>query len=178
MKKNRQEKLKRQAKEMNVEKNCLRSRECYPRLDQSFLKLSNPNLSSLGDVEYLEAVLSHYAGAMFPLSDEPPKIDIHACDIEDDSMLHYACRGGDLRAVRLLVEAGADINVLGDMDQTPLHCAAAYRFLDIVKFLISKGAVQRKDAFGYTPLEWAQQMGYSDIAEVLRDNENINEDFV
>jgi uncharacterized protein len=141
----------------------------FPRLGQVVLNMENPDASALSDPAYLEFVLAQVAAAMFPLAGEPPKIDIHTCDSEDNSVLHYACTWGDIRAVRLLVGAGASVNKLGDMDQTPLHCAVSSRFLDIIEFLLNHGATQdQKDAFGYTPLEWAKQMEYSDVISILQ----------
>lgn len=40
--------------------------------------------------------------------------------------LHAAAEEGDLRAARMLVEAGADVNARMDDGKTPLHCAAGY----------------------------------------------------
>ncbi len=138
-----------------------------PRLES--LPMSNPRAPQSDDAAYLDDFLLQVSEAMFPLLDTPPKIDIHTRDAEDESVLHYACTWGNLRAVRLLVEAGANIDALQEMDKTPLHYAAAYQFLDIVEYLVGKGAdPSRKDAFGYTPLEWAIQMGASDIENALR----------
>lgn len=140
----------------------------FPRVGQMFLSAENPDAASLTDEAYLRFVLTQIAAAMYPLAEQPPDIGIHGCDSEGSSALHYACTWGDLRAVRLLVEAGADVNKLGDMDETPLHSAVGSRFLDIVEFLLARGATQdQKDAFGYTPLEWAKQMEYSDVVGVL-----------
>ena len=54
--------------------------------------------------------------------------------------LHEACEHGYEEIVRLLVEAGADLNDRGG-DQcggmTPLHDAAQWGFIGIVKFLVS-----------------------------------------
>ncbi len=141
----------------------------FPRLSQIFLNMENPDAKALSDPAYLEFVLTNAAAAMFPLAEEPPRIDIHVCDSEDNSVLHYACRWGDLRAVRLLVESGAKVNKLGDMDTSPIHCAVSSRFVDIVEFLLAHGATQdQQDAFGYTPLEWAKQMEFSDVISALQ----------
>lgn len=169
MKNYRRKELKQQVKKRMAENDYLMNNGGYPRLGQMFLHMNNPNASALNDADYLEFVLSQAADAMFPDSDQPPKIGVDTRDSEGDSLLHYASTWGDLRAVRLLVETGADINVLGDMDKTPLHVAVEGRFLDIVEFLLTRGATQdERDAFGYTPLEWAQQMEYADVVAVLQ----------
>ncbi len=105
------------------------------------------------DSDFLKAFITHVSGALFPLEDNKI-MDIRERGPEGDTLLHEACRMGSLRAVRLLIEAGIDINSLGDMDQTPLHCAVSGRFLDIIDLLLSKRASPHlKDGFGYSPLE-------------------------
>lgn len=59
---------------------------------------------------------------------------------EGDNCLHIAAIRGDLRAVKLLVELGLNINGRGDMGNTPLHYARKSGQYNAVKFLISKGA--------------------------------------
>ena len=122
----------------------------------------------LSDPDYLSAFLSKTADSMFYDLNPAPRIDVNARDYESNTVLDYACLWGDLRAVQLLVDAGTDIDAAGDMDVTPLHSAVRGRFLDIVEFLLLHGARQTKDAFGYTPLEWAMQMDYKEIVCVLQ----------
>jgi len=43
-----------------------------------------------------------------------------------DTALHHACRNGDLEVVRVLVEAGADVNCLSDERHFPLYFAAGH----------------------------------------------------
>lgn len=62
---------------------------------------------------------------------------------EGDSCLHYAVLRGDFRAVKLLVDAGLDVNLRGDLGSTPLHYArmtSHQNIKDIEDFLISHGA--------------------------------------
>jgi len=120
------------------------------------------------DPEYLKAVKHSAAHALFPLK-ESPTMELNGRGPEGDSMLHVACAWGDLRAVRLLIEAGCDIESRDEMEVTPLSRAVNGRFVDIVEFLVSHGAnSDTKSAFGYSPREWALQMGYSEIVEALQ----------
>lgn len=121
----------------------------------------------LDDHDYLFVFLYQAASSMFYDLDSAPQIDVNARDYESNSALDYACIWGDLRAVRLLVSAGADINALGDMDVTPLHRAASGNFPEIVEFLLQNGAKQAKNAFGLTPLECAIQKDNPDILRLL-----------
>jgi ankyrin repeat protein len=59
---------------------------------------------------------------------------------EGDSCLHMAAGRGDLQGVMLLVEAGLDVNRLGDLSNTPLHYARKGGHQAVVEFLISHGA--------------------------------------
>jgi ankyrin repeat protein len=44
-------------------------------------------------------------------------------DSNGDALLHLAARRGDKRTVELLLRAGIDVNVAGDMGNTALHYA-------------------------------------------------------
>ncbi|WP_310446765.1 ankyrin repeat domain-containing protein [Thiobacillus sp.] len=59
---------------------------------------------------------------------------------EGDSCLHIAAARGDLHSVKLLVEAGLDINQRGDMGNTPLHYATKKGHKNVVIFLLDRGA--------------------------------------
>ena len=54
--------------------------------------------------------------------------------------LHYATRRGNAKAVSLLIEYKADVNVTDGLDWTPLHNAAQEGNLEIVKMLVKAGA--------------------------------------
>lgn len=53
--------------------------------------------------------------------------------------LHHITHFGDLEAVRLLVDAGANVNASASNRQ-PLLTAAAWHHLDIVRLLLQRGA--------------------------------------
>jgi ankyrin repeat protein len=60
---------------------------------------------------------------------------------EGDSCLHIAAIRGDLRAVRLLLAAGLDPNLHGDLGNTPLHYARRLGNRDVVDLLTESGAL-------------------------------------
>jgi ankyrin repeat protein len=59
---------------------------------------------------------------------------------EEDNCLHMAAIRGNEEAVRLLLDAGLDINSIGDMGNTPLHYAFNFKHLGVVRLLITRGA--------------------------------------
>lgn len=59
---------------------------------------------------------------------------------EGDTCLHIAALRGDLRSVQLLLEAGLDVNDLGDMGNTPLHYARKRGHEEVVQLLLRQGA--------------------------------------
>jgi ankyrin repeat protein len=87
-------------------------------------------------------------------SDDPTeKIDPLTYRAPDgDTCLHIAAHRGNLRAVELLIKAGLDINLQGDMGYTPLHYA---RTPEIVAFLLASGAsTNLENEFGQAPIGW------------------------
>lgn len=69
--------------------------------------------------------------------------------------LLYAARDGQLETARLLVAAGADVNLADANDITPLITAIVNNRIDVARFLIESGAdIQKADWYGRTPL-WA-----------------------
>jgi ankyrin repeat protein len=50
-------------------------------------------------------------------------VDVNAVDTRGDTALHYAVRRGFESVIELLAEAGADLNIANDRDETPLSLA-------------------------------------------------------
>jgi len=59
-----------------------------------------------------------------------------------DNPLHYAVIGGNLRAVQLLIEAGADVNSPGEYGEKPLQLANDFKRTEIALALADAGAKQ------------------------------------
>jgi ankyrin len=69
--------------------------------------------------------------------------------------LLYASRDGRMETVRMLLEAGADINMRDANDITPLIAAITNNHPDVARALIERGAdIKAVDWYGRTPL-WA-----------------------
>lgn len=60
----------------------------------------------------------------------------------------------------LLIEAGADVNAVGDMSETPLHVAVSQENIKVVEALLKSGAnPTAKSEFGKSPKEIAVELG-------------------
>jgi hypothetical protein len=77
--------------------------------------------------------------------------------------------GGDSCIARLLLNAGADANTLGEDGYTPLIEAVRAQKPAIVKALLEAGAdVKAKDRWGETALSIAQRNNYAEIVRLLK----------
>jgi ankyrin repeat protein len=84
----------------------------------------------------------------------------------------YACMQGHIEAAKLLLQKGAQINVIpGGFDYagTGLHYAALNGHRPMVEFLIERGAdIHIKDTkVGATPAGWADHGGHAEIRDHL-----------
>jgi ankyrin repeat protein len=95
------------------------------------------------------------------------------------SPLHHAATNGKRDLAELLINSGADVNAkltgglastLGSLrGATPLHGAAQNARPEIVELLIDSGVdLNAKDSQGRTPLQYATEMGYGELVELLR----------
>jgi uncharacterized protein len=88
--------------------------------------------------------------------------------------LHLAAFFGQEDAVRLLLERGADANVVArheSLKVTPLHSAAAGGHSSVVGLLLEAGAdANARQEGGFTPLHSAAQNGDRESAEALLDH--------
>lgn len=74
---------------------------------------------------------------------------------------------GELEFVKKIVEYGADVNEKSN-GMTPLMVAARYSQVEIVKFLLSKGANPKtRSENGFTALKWAEASGNQEIVALL-----------
>ena len=84
----------------------------------------------------------------------------------------YACMHGHVAAAKLLLDKGAEINVVpGGFDYagTGLHYAALNGQRSMIEFLLERGADRNvKDTkIGSTAVGWAEHGGYSELRELL-----------
>ena len=80
-------------------------------------------------------------------------------------MAHNAARRNDIRA---LLEGGVDLNARDRIGATPLHWAASYGHIKIVRFLLDHHAdANAPNNEGYTPLHEAALEGHPEVAALL-----------
>lgn len=99
--------------------------------------------------------------------------DVNARNVMDRTPLHEACIKNRPAIVRMLLDAGARVDIAGlpsahDWDLLQAACADGYT--DIARLLLSHGAkVEVPDAAGRRPLHLACENGYPDITQMLLD---------
>jgi len=92
------------------------------------------------------------------------------------SALHESTIMGDFESTKLLVEAGADINLTSKDGSTPLTSAIMREHIDIIKYLLDQPNIDilTPTMFGFTPLISAASKAQSDIVKLLlRDKDLI-----
>lgn len=88
-------------------------------------------------------------------------ISVNARDTWGTTPLHEAAGGdgGNIAAVRTLLELGAEPDPIDGSGKTPLHMAAFRGDLDCIKALLAHGVDPRRtDAKGRTPVDYAASM--------------------
>jgi ankyrin repeat protein len=87
---------------------------------------------------------------------------------ETASPLSIAICKGDVNIVKKFIEYGADVNEKSN-GMTPLMVAARYNKTEIIKLLLSKGAVlSAKDEKGFTALKYAELSNAHEAIELLK----------
>lgn len=92
-------------------------------------------------------------------------------DLKNDigySPLALAVKNGHKSLVKLLIQAGADVDSVNNARQTVLFIACWANKIDMVKILVREGAdLNKTDKRGWTPLMMAAHQGYEPIVRLL-----------
>ena len=93
-------------------------------------------------------------------------------DLDAIAELHAAVESGDFKAIQKCLDAGAPIDgVLGKTSYRVLHKAAKEGSIEMVKFLVERGAmVNPRAEYGWTPLDMAIKKNRKKVVELLRSN--------
>lgn len=93
---------------------------------------------------------------------------VNHANIEGDRPLHLASYYGKEDIVRLLLAAGADLDVLDGEGWSSLHRAAYQGRSDTVRLLLERGAiVETRSEDGYTPLFSSSYFGHLAVVRML-----------
>ena len=101
---------------------------------------------------------------------------INQCDNDGNTPLHIAAHHGNIDAIQILLENGAQevinaINIFGD---TPLHKAAEAGSEDIIRLLFENGADINCPTFGRTSLHSAAQYGNANIISIFLEHGGLD----
>ena len=100
------------------------------------------------EVQELQAKYSYLTN--YQAEDPDAPIDpLTYFDSNGDALLHIAARRGDLRTVEVLLSAGIDVNLLGDMGNTALHYAQTEEMVNLL--LAHDASTEVCNEFGKTP---------------------------
>jgi len=92
---------------------------------------------------------------------------INRVDDYDRNALLIALEMGQPELARLLIEAGADVNIKSKMYMTPLRVSTQAGDLQMVKLLLAKGASPDTPEDEMPPVAYAIVDGYDEIAQAL-----------
>lgn len=82
--------------------------------------------------------------------------------------LHTAVSSGFQGIAKMLIEGGAEVNVVQASGITPLHLAAQRGDIELIVLLLEYGAsVEVENEAGQTPADLARERGHEEIAEIL-----------
>uniref|UniRef100_A0A7S0TU17 Ankyrin repeat protein n=2 Tax=Hemiselmis andersenii TaxID=464988 RepID=A0A7S0TU17_HEMAN len=114
-----------------------------------------------GDVDRVKELLSGKFG----------KVDVHACDALGNTGLHLAAFNGHLEVMTLLIQGGADPNVVNGEKDTALYMAVLSNDIECVK-CIAECDVEFNctNIEGFTPLHYAAGEGNLQIVRYLVEN--------
>ena len=110
-------------------------------------------------------------------------VNLHCVDPDDvlRTPLHVAAKNGEIGCMIALLNAGADIESLNALDQTPLSDAIGYKgsSLPAISLLILRGAnLDAADRDGYVPLNWAVMKGdLSTVEKLIKEGAQVQVEY-
>lgn len=96
--------------------------------------------------------------------------DVNARSLSGDTPLHFAAMGGWIDGVKALVAAGAAVNPIGTLQQTPLDMASAYPHITEWRPQLPQSGTQK------TPEELATRAAMEDYLQSVGGRWNARND--
>ena len=129
------------------------------------------NLFDQTDTEYALQVID-----MDKLRDATQKIKLNSTRSQE--IINHA-KKGDMTSVRILINAGINVNSKDEFGNTPLHMASYHGHTEIIKMLLgAKAELNSQTKEGNTPLHMALYKGHIEVVKILleagSDIDNVN----
>lgn len=116
---------------------------------------------------HLAAFFGHPELARYLLDREAP-VDARSTNAMKNTALHAAAAGAKIELVKLLLEAGANVNATQEGGWTALHAAAQSGNREMVELLVAAGAdLKLRAANNQAPLDLAMLGGHAAIVDLL-----------
>jgi ankyrin repeat protein len=131
-------------------------------------KINQDLLSSakFGDFETCVELLDKKRGEL--------RADVNTKGENDWTPLHFACLGGNVRLVNLLIYNGANVDAETTLKFTPLIIACQKGYEEIAHILINSGSdINAHDIYNNTPLHYCAQYGYKKLVQLLLQRPSI-----
>ncbi|XP_034182340.1 histone-lysine N-methyltransferase G9a [Osmia lignaria lignaria] len=151
----------------------LAERPPSPLIQPDIIKIPEPSVNTERPERY--TIMSLYTSVKN--GDLEKLVNVLACgynanhtfrDYAHRTGLHIAADKGHLSCVHVLVQAGAQLDVMDRNQLTPLMLAASKGKADVVKYLIRIGAdVTLKGEDGMTALHMAAKSGHLDVCRII-----------
>lgn len=131
--------------------------------------LTDALVAAIPELDVFEAAALGYLDRLREcLEDDSSRAGARSAD--GYTAIHFAAFFAKPEAARILLEAGAPVDVVADneMRVQPLHSAAAGRQIEICRLLLAAGAeVNARQVGGFTPLHQAAQNGDPEMIELF-----------
>jgi ankyrin repeat protein len=131
------------------------------------------------DKETVQAISRKDVSKLQELLDEGKCFN--ACNLNGETLMHLACRRGDLKTVKFLLEdACVQTDVCDDLGRTILHdvCWRATPDLEIMEILIRTVLPETliaQDRRGHTPFDYARREHWGVWMDFLKENQCLIE---
>lgn len=88
--------------------------------------------------------------------------DINSINLMEDTPLHTVCSWGGFECVKILIDAGSNVNAKGDNGCTPLFNAVIGGNQRVIELLVDSGAIASlRNDDGRSVFEYAKNIGSS-----------------